>query len=117
MNLYPASKDYSDALYQVARLQQEEFNEYNEATVSFRKFLKMFPEHKYVEYAQYRIATEAIRRAEVTDDNNGIKIAKAMALIDLFGKNLSLFSSKEILTNILDKEKIDISSEKANSKK
>ena len=35
MNLYPASKDYSDALYQVARLQQEEFNEYNEATVSF----------------------------------------------------------------------------------
>ena len=53
-------------------------------------------------------ATEAIRRAEVTDDNNGIKIAKAMALIDLFGKNLSLFSSKEILTNILDKEKIDI---------
>ena len=59
MNLYPASKDYSDALYQVARLQQEEFNEYNEATVSFRKFLKMFPNHKYVAYAQYRIATMA----------------------------------------------------------
>lgn len=59
MNLYPASKDYSDALYQIARIQQEEFNEYNEATVSFRKFLKMFPEHKYVAWAQYRIATMA----------------------------------------------------------
>jgi len=59
MNLYPASKDYSDALYQVARLQQEELNEYNEATVSFRKFLKMFPKHKYAAYAQYRIATMA----------------------------------------------------------
>ena len=79
MNLYPASKDYSDALYQVARLQQEEFNEYNEATVSFRKFLKMFPEHKYVEYAQYRIATmadknfddwsTAVKEYEVLADN------------------------------------------------
>jgi len=59
MNLYPASKDYSAALYQVAMLKQEKFNEYNEATVSFRKFLKKFPEHKYVAYAQYRIATMA----------------------------------------------------------
>jgi TolA-binding protein len=79
MNLYPASKDYSDALYQVARLQQEEFNEYNEATVSFRKFLKMFPKHKYVAYAQYRIATmadknfddwsTAVKEYEVLADN------------------------------------------------
>lgn len=56
MNLYPASNDYSAALYQVAMLKQEKFNEYNESTVSFRKFLKMFPEHKYVAHAQYRIA-------------------------------------------------------------
>ena len=79
MNLYPASKDYSDALYQVARLQQEELNEYNEATVSFRKFLKMFPKHKYAAYAQYRIATmadknfddwsTAVKEYEVLADN------------------------------------------------
>ena len=53
-------------------------------------------------------ATEAIRRAEVTDDSNSIKIAKAIAMVDLFGKNISLFSSKEILINTLNKEKVDI---------
>ena len=59
MKLYPSSKDYSAALYQVAMLKQEKFNEYNDATVSFRKFLKKFPDHKYVAHAQYRIATMA----------------------------------------------------------
>ena len=59
MTLYPASNDYSAALYQVSMLKQEKFNEYNDATVSFRKFLKKFPDHKYVAHAQYRIATMA----------------------------------------------------------
>ena len=44
----------------------------------------------------------------MTDDSNSIKIAKAIAMVDLFGKNISLFSSKEILINTLDKEKVDI---------
>jgi len=59
MTLYPASKDYAAALYQVAMLKQEKFSDYNEATVSLRKFLKKFPEHNYVAHAQYRIATMA----------------------------------------------------------
>jgi len=59
MTLYPASQDYSSALYQVAMLKQEKFSDYNEATVSFRKFLKKFPEHNYVAHAQYRIASMA----------------------------------------------------------
>ena len=53
-------------------------------------------------------ATEAIRRAEVTDDSASIKIAKVIALVDLFGKNLSLFSSKEILMHALNQEKTNI---------
>ena len=53
-------------------------------------------------------ATEAIRRAEVTDDVKSIKIAKVIALVDLFGKNLSLFSSKEILMHALNREKTNI---------
>ena len=59
MALYPASKDYASALYQVAMLKQEKFNDYNDATVSFRRFLKKFPKHKYVAHAQHRIATMA----------------------------------------------------------
>ena len=57
MALYPASKDYASALYQVAMLKQEKFNDYNDATVSFRRFLKKFPKHNYVAHAQHRIAT------------------------------------------------------------
>ena len=53
-------------------------------------------------------ATQAIRRAEVTDDEKSIKIAKIIALVDLFGKNLSLFSSKEILMHALNQEKTNI---------
>jgi len=53
-------------------------------------------------------ATEAIRRAEVTDDLSSIKMAKIIALIDLFGKNLSLFSSKEILSHGINEEKTNI---------
>ena len=42
-------------------------------------------------------ATDSIKRAEVLDDKDSIKIAKIISLIDLFGKNLSLFPSVEIL--------------------
>ena len=59
MALYPSSKDYASALYQVAMLKQEKFNDYNDATVSFRRFLKKFPKHNYVAHAQHRIATMA----------------------------------------------------------
>ena len=91
MNLYPASKDYSDALYQVAMLQQEKFNEYNEATVSFRKFLKKFPEHKYVAYAQYRIATMA--------DKNFDDWSTAVKEYDVLAKEYPNF--KHTITSLL----------------
>ena len=42
-------------------------------------------------------ASEAIRRSETTDNKQVIKLAKAIALIDLFGKNLSRNASKEVL--------------------
>lgn len=42
-------------------------------------------------------ATEAIRRTEALDDKISIEIAKAITLVDLFGKNLSLNATKEIL--------------------
>ena len=47
-------------------------------------------------------AADSIRRAESLDDKEVIKVAKCISLIDLFGKNISLFPSKEILTNCLD---------------
>ena len=47
-------------------------------------------------------ASDSIRRAESLDDNDIIKIAKCISLIDLFGKNISLFSSKKILSNCLN---------------
>ncbi|MDC0600819.1 hypothetical protein OAO32_00305, partial [Candidatus Pelagibacter sp.] len=47
-------------------------------------------------------ASDSIRRAESLDDNEVIRITKSIALIDLFGKNISLFASKAILSNCLD---------------
>ena len=47
-------------------------------------------------------ASVSIRRAESLDDEDVIKITKCISLIDLFGKNISLFPSKEILSNSLD---------------
>jgi hypothetical protein len=44
-------------------------------------------------------ARDSIKRAEAIDDEDSIKIAKIISLIDLFGKNLSLFSTIEILEN------------------
>jgi hypothetical protein len=46
-------------------------------------------------------ASESIRRAEVLDDKDGIKITKIISLIDLFGKNSSLFATNEIIENSL----------------
>ena len=47
-------------------------------------------------------ASEAIRRAETLDDADSIKLAKAITLVDLFGKNISLNASKEILATCVD---------------
>ena len=47
-------------------------------------------------------AADSIRRAESLDDKEVIKVTKCISLIDLFGKNISLFPSKEILLNCLD---------------
>ena len=41
-------------------------------------------------------ASVSIRRAESLDDEDVIKITKCISLIDLFGKNISLFPTKEI---------------------
>ena len=41
----------------------------------------------------------SLRRAEVLDDEDCIKLTKVITLIDLFGKNISLLASKEILQN------------------
>jgi hypothetical protein len=53
-------------------------------------------------------AAESIRRAEALDDKESIKLAKIISLIDLFGKNISLFSSKEVLENSLNSNKLSI---------
>jgi len=47
-------------------------------------------------------AVDSIRRAESLDDKDVIKVTKCISLLDLFGKNISLFPSKEILSNSLD---------------
>ena len=47
-------------------------------------------------------ASVSIRRAESLDDEDVIKITKCISLIDLFGKNISLFPTKEILSNSLE---------------
>ena len=47
-------------------------------------------------------ASEAIRRAETLDDAESIKLAKSITLIDLFGKNISLNASKEVLATCLN---------------
>ena len=64
-------------------------------------------------------ATESIRRAETLDEADSIKITKVISLIDLFGKNFSLFSSKEILENSLNitKSKLDDILKKLEDKK
>ena len=55
-------------------------------------------------------ASEAIRRSETTDNKQVIKLAKAIALIDLFGKNLSINASKEVLYDALPNTKNEIDS-------
>ena len=45
---------------------------------------------------------DSLRRAEVLDDEDCIKLTKVITLIDLFGKNISLLASKEILQNSLN---------------
>ena len=45
-------------------------------------------------------SSDSIRRAESLDDNEVIRITKVLALIDLFGKNISLFASKAILSQL-----------------
>ena len=47
-------------------------------------------------------ASDSIRRAESLDNEDVIKVTKCVSLIDLFGKNISLFPSKEILGQALD---------------
>ncbi len=56
---------------------------------------------------QWSESTEAIRRAETLDDKDSISLTKSIALIDLFGKTISLNASKEILTTCLN-SKINI---------
>lgn len=64
-------------------------------------------------------ASDSIRRAEVLDDKDSIKITKIISLIDLFGKNFSLFSTKEIIENSLDigKSKLEKSLKNLENKK
>ena len=45
-------------------------------------------------------ANESIRRAEALDDKDSIKITKI--LLDLFGKNFSLFSTRELIESSID---------------
>ena len=47
-------------------------------------------------------AADSIRRAESLDNEEVIKVTKCISIIDLFGKNISLFPSKEILSYALD---------------
>jgi len=47
-------------------------------------------------------AADSIRRAESLDDKDVIKVTKCISMIDLFGKNISLFPSKGILSYALD---------------
>lgn len=57
MTLFPSSTHYAMAKYQTGLLQQEQFNEFEEAINSFRQFLTQFPEDTLVPDAHYRIAT------------------------------------------------------------
>ena len=47
-------------------------------------------------------ANESIRRAEALDDKDSIKITKIISLLDLFGKNFSLFSTRELIESSID---------------
>ena len=58
--------------------------------------------------SQWSEASEAVRRAEAIDNKQTIKLAKAIALIDLFGKNLSLNATKEVLYDTLPDTKNEI---------
>ena len=53
-------------------------------------------------------ASDSIRRSEVLDDKDSIKVAKIISLIDLFGKKLSIFSSKDIIESSLDIGKVKL---------
>ena len=53
-------------------------------------------------------ATEAVRRSETTDNKKAIKLAKAIALLDIFGKSSSLNASKDILYDVLEDTKSQI---------
>ena len=47
-------------------------------------------------------ATEALIRAEKKGNNNHLKIVKAVAIIEIFGKQFGIRPSKEILESLLD---------------
>jgi len=53
-------------------------------------------------------ASEAIRRSEATDNKKAIKLAKAIALLDIFGKSSSLNATKDILYDVLEDTKFQI---------
>lgn len=53
-------------------------------------------------------ASEAIRRSETTDNKKAIKLAKAIALLDIFGKSSSLNATKDILYDVLEDTKSQI---------
>ena len=57
---------------------------------------------------QWSEAADAVRRSESSDNRPVVKLAKAIAMIDLFGKGLSIFASKDILYDVLPDTKNEI---------
>jgi len=53
-------------------------------------------------------ASEAVRRSEATDNKKTIKLAKSIALLDIFGKSSSLNATKDILYDVLEDTKSQI---------
>ena len=57
---------------------------------------------------QWSEAADAVRRSEASDNRQVVKLSKAIAMIDLFGKGLSIFASKDILYDTLPDTKNEI---------
>ena len=57
---------------------------------------------------QWSEAADAVRRSESSDNHQVVKLSKAIAMIDLFGKGLSIFASKDILYDVLPDTKSEI---------
>ena len=57
---------------------------------------------------QWSEAADAVRRTESVDSKQVVKLSKSIALIDLFGKSLSIFASKDILYDALPNTKNEI---------